>query len=163
MFIFCCALALKGALIFGFYTMELSPEITAYFEKKFADLAAKRIVTPEKPILLKRKGNQEQLDNAQNVLLSVKSAVNAIEGNNKTEALTFLKDAEKELTKRIKHIRIADNSEYGWDTVNKYSGHNLASDSDDDKRIKKAESEAAKERKAREDRRTQRKRYFNVV
>lgn len=46
-------------------------------------------------------------------------------------------------------IRLADSSELGWRTVNEYQSNPLASDSEDEKRIYKAEARAS--RKARKD------------
>ena len=40
----------------------------------------------------------------------------------------------------IKLIRSADKSKAGWDTVNEYISDDLASDSDNDKRIRKTEN-----------------------
>ena len=37
---------------------------------------------------------------------------------------------------------MADSSEAGWQTVDEYEQKNIASDSDDDKRIRKAETSA---------------------
>lgn len=50
-------------------------------------------------------------------------------------------------------IKIADKSAGGWDTVKEYESDELASDSEDDKRLKRAESRAmAKRDKARQGR-----------
>ena len=48
----------------------------------------------------------------------------------------------KALGKRQKHIKVADRSDYGWSTVQHYDLNPLASDSDDEKRLEKAEKEA---------------------
>ena len=52
--------------------------------------------------------------------------------------------------KRIKLIRLSDKSDAGWDTVNEYISDDLASDSDDDKRIRKAENSAQQKQKKRQ-------------
>ena len=46
------------------------------------------------------------------------------------------------VSKRIKAIKLADKSEFGWATVNEYLLDELASDSDDEKRIYLAERRA---------------------
>ena len=61
-----------------------------------------------------------------------------------------MQSAREELQKRLKHIRIADKSEFGWDTVDNYMSDELASNSEDDKRLKKAETEAGAKRKKRQ-------------
>ena len=56
------------------------------------------------------------------------------------------------VSKRIKVIKMADKSDFGWSTVNEYRlSDELASDSDDEKRMYRAERRA--ERKTRERRR----------
>ena len=50
------------------------------------------------------------------------------------------------LTERQKLIQIADRSEFGWGVVAEYTAVELAEDSDDEKRLEKAEKAA--ERKA---------------
>lgn len=50
--------------------------------------------------------------------------------------------------KRIKVIKMADKSDFGWSTVNEYLSDELASNSDDEKRMYRAERRA--ERKAEE-------------
>ena len=47
---------------------------------------------------------------------------------------------------RQKSIRLADRSEFGWSVVTEYDADELAEDSDDEKKIEKAEKAA--ERKA---------------
>ena len=46
------------------------------------------------------------------------------------------------VSKRVKAIKLADKSEFGWATVNEYLSDELASDSDDEKRIYRAERRA---------------------
>ena len=65
------------------------------------------------------------------------------------EAQDSLKKAQQSLDQGIqaiekcqKHIRVADSSDYGWSTVQLYDAHSLAADSEDEKRLKKAEREA---------------------
>ena len=53
-----------------------------------------------------------------------------------------------ELAHRNKLVKLADISDSGWAVVSEYESHQLASDSDDEKRILKAEARAA--RKAKE-------------
>lgn len=63
-------------------------------------------------------------------------------------ALDKAKEAVKEgtelLQKRQKLIKLADRSEYGWDLVKEYESDELAADSDDEKKILKAEKAAEK-------------------
>ena len=55
------------------------------------------------------------------------------------KAADILEEGMAMIDRRNKHIEIADWSEYGWATVEEYEKRALASDSDDDKRMRKAE------------------------
>ena len=56
-------------------------------------------------------------------------------------------EGEKVISERNKLIRIADRSEYGWDTVEEYQDDELAADSDDEKKLFKAEARAGRKRR----------------
>ena len=126
----------------------MDPAIKEYFDSKFAALnAAKKNIYHQKPITLQSKGNQNQLDHANEVLLAIKLAEEYILDGDQENALEKIGAAKKSLEKRIKHIRLADKSPNGWNFIAEYVADDLASDSEDEKRIKRAESEATKKRK----------------
>ena len=58
------------------------------------------------------------------------------------KAKMLLDEGLKSLEKCQKHIKVADRSEFGWAMVKHYDSHPLAADSDDKKRLEKAEKEA---------------------
>ena len=63
----------------------------------------------------------------------------------KTEYLKELLCAEdSQIERRNKLIKLADTSVGGWEAVRQYDSNDLADDSDDDRRISRAESRAAK-------------------
>ncbi|XP_052784408.1 uncharacterized protein LOC128220171 [Mya arenaria] len=78
---------------------------------------------------------------------SVKQILWAIENVKIDYAKEMLADIADKLHVRNKHIRIADTSEGGWETVRQYQSNPLASDSDDESRILKADSRAVRKRK----------------
>ena len=100
-----------------------------------------------------RKGNQQQLDHELEVLDKLDAATSAL--NNKTydKVKAALEEGTGIVSKRIKAIKLADKSEFGWQTVNEYLSDELASDSDDGKRMYRAERRA--ERKIKDKRRRQ--------
>ena len=57
------------------------------------------------------------------------------------KAETLLDEDLKIIEKWQKHIKVADRSEFGWSTVKHYESHLLTADSDDEKRLEKAEKE----------------------
>ena len=113
----------------------------------------------DKPYKFRRKGNEEQYDVNRKALSKLDDA---------TESLAFLTDkplgslfteadvgsvgainssiyeGKDILQHRQKLIKLADKSEVGWKLVDEYESHELADDSDDEKRILKAENRAAR-------------------
>ena len=59
-----------------------------------------------------------------------------------------LKEGERLLVARQKAIRIADRSEFSWATVDEYEEDELVENSDDEKRLYKAEMRAGRKLKA---------------
>ena len=66
---------------------------------------------------------------------------------NLKRAYSECRDAVDDLSHRNKLIRLADMSEAGWAAVDEYEQHALASDSDDEKRIVRAENRALKKQR----------------
>ena len=60
------------------------------------------------------------------------------------KAKTAVEEGEKLINERQKLIRIADRSEHGWATVEEYEEDELAEDSDDEKKLFKAEARAGR-------------------
>ena len=61
-----------------------------------------------------------------------------------------LEEGTQLVEKRIKAIKLVDKSEYGWLTVNEYLSDELASDSEDEKRIYCSERRAEKKVKEKQ-------------
>lgn len=83
---------------------------------------------------------QQSIATAKNELVKMIPA-----GKKEKEALKKLQILWMKVATRQKHIQLADCSNYGWCTVKCYEANLLASDSDDEKSIKKAEKEAQRE------------------
>ena len=97
----------------------------------------------------KKKGNEKQYEVNSQVLDHVQSATSFLAATppQVEKALEELKEGEKKLAHRNKLILIADSAEEGWEVVNEYQRRDLADDSDDDKRIRQAESRASQKRR----------------
>ncbi|XP_052256625.1 uncharacterized protein LOC127861933 [Dreissena polymorpha] len=96
----------------------------------------------------KRKSNEEQYKNNAKILENIDIASTAIDSNNTQSAKEALIEAEKALRQRQKLILMADTSELGWRVVNEYTTNPIASDSEDEKRIQKAEARAIRKAKS---------------
>ena len=104
-----------------------------------------------------RQGNQSQYDFTDTVRGQVQDALSDLErGGSEEAAILSLQKAIEMLERRMRLIKMADRSEYGWAVVAEYEADELAVDSDDEKRIYRAEKEAEKKwlkkRKRQDDR-----------
>ena len=71
------------------------------------------------------------------------------------KAKTALEEGKELITNRQKFIKIADRSEFGWSTVDIYVENELADNSDDEKRLYRAESRAKRKQKTNEEKKKQ--------
>lgn len=96
----------------------------------------------------KRKNNEEQFKYNSKVDLKLEEAANSIDTDKMDEARQHIAEAKSMIAHRQKLIKMADTSELGWRVVNEYEANPLASDSDDERRIYKAEARANRKLKA---------------
>ena len=129
---------------------DLKREVQSVQEKTSHELAQK---ISKSSYQFKRKGNEVQYSFNSGIEESISSAQRELRkitpvGEEQKEAWKkvdgFLDEGIKSLEKRQKHIKVADRSDYGWATVEHYDSHPLADDSDDEKRLEKAEREAGR-------------------
>ena len=109
----------------------------------------------------KKDGLKKQYDIAQSVLNQCKKALVSLKANNSPGAQRQVQAGIDILSERMKELRIADTSDAGWETVNVYRSNPVADDSDDDRRIRKAEK-LAKEKVAAKSRRNRPNRRFSA-
>ena len=96
----------------------------------------------EEVVQLKYKGNQKQYElNAE-----LDSIIESIE----TLIKKYSQEARELIRKRQKLIKIADKSKDGWQVVAEYESDELASDSEDEKRLKKARETASRKRRQKD-------------
>ena len=94
------------------------------------------------------KGNKVQYDFNGELDESINQVVWAIQHDKSDYAVDILKELADKLRRRNKLVRIADTSDGGWETVKLYESNPIASDSEDESRINRAESRALKRKKA---------------
>ena len=102
----------------------------------------------------KGKGNQQQLDHCVKVLDKIEDSIVSLADHSIDSierAKRQLEEGAAELVrKRVKAIKLADKSKFGWAMVTEYLSDDLASNSDDEKRIYRFERRAEKKIKDRQ-------------
>ncbi|CAB3981410.1 Hypothetical predicted protein [Paramuricea clavata] len=111
-----------------------------------ADSRSKRVERQTTGQQLKLAGNKDQfLFNAE-LQNSIKESTELLQHQDVEGALVKLETAQQSLHLRQKKIKLADKSDAGWLAVKEYKAEDLASDSDDEKRIKKAQASAVRKK-----------------
>ncbi|CAG2185378.1 unnamed protein product [Mytilus edulis] len=95
----------------------------------------------------KYEGNKVQHTLNSEFVEDLNQVIWAIEHCKSDYARETVVDVIDKLKKRNKLIKIADSSEGGWDTVRQYETNPVASDTEDENKITKAENRAIKKRK----------------
>ena len=95
----------------------------------------------------KRPGNKIQFQFNSEVQDNIKQCLWALENEKLDYVRELLQESESKVKQRNKLIKIADSSEGGWETVRQYESNPVASNSDDETRISKAEYRAVRKRK----------------
>lgn len=99
----------------------------------------------------KKRGNEEQYKHNAKVMAKIKKANEEMEENRIQEARQKISEGYELIKQRQKLIKLADSSAAGWRAVDEYVKNPIASDSEDEKRISKAQTRAEKKVKRRRD------------
>ena len=98
-------------------------------------------------IKLKFKGNQKQYEINAKLEAILTDISKANEQNNQERVSKLVDEAKALIHRRQKLIKIADRSKDGWRVVEEYESDDLASNSEDEKRLRKAIESAGRKRK----------------
>lgn len=126
-----------------------------FLEEKLEDKGKqieRRSKLDKEVVQLKFKGNQKQFElNAEldTILESIETESESIEPN-LSQIKKLSQEGRQRIRKRQKLIKIADKSKDGWQVVAEYESDELASGSEDEKRLKKAREAASRKRRQKE-------------
>ena len=139
-------------------TNEATENLKTYFDSKFDDIQQqflrengklnKRMKADSK-YKFRYKRNQIQLDFNESICDKVDTIVKLTKNGSQNRASKLAKSIKEDLEKQNKLLKIADKSTAGWGTVEEYLSDDLASNSEDDRKIKGAERRALQKQNIR--------------
>ena len=140
--------------------LDLLNNLTNYFEGRFQEIKQelieenqamcnkmnKRFKVTEHTF--KKAGNRFQFNHNMEVASKVEEAQEYLERKKPSvrKAKEALAEGMSIIDERNKDILVADTSEGGWDTVNEYKKKQIADNSDDDKKLRRADTDALRKR-----------------
>ena len=117
------------------------------FKRQFVQKSASSVESSLKkvkrdPYQFNRKSCEKQFRHQEEVLDRMEEATEALERSDTGIAKENLNQGILLVTNRMKIIKIADRSEYGWATVKEHEADDLAEDSEDERRLYRSERRA---------------------
>ena len=114
----------------------------SYADSSDAQVREIKKIKTDAPMRFKKKANEDQFRFNVKIQDAIEEAKAAAQVNALDKVKDSLQKGENLLKERQKHILLADRSEYGWSTVQEYKKSEIADDSDDEKKMFKAEARA---------------------
>ena len=121
-----------------------------------SEMLAKKLKT-EKSYQFKFSGNQKQFEFNADLDYDIGRIKRAAESKDYAKIKDICSDVRDKIHKHNKCIKLADKSPGGWDTVREYMSDDLVSDTDDEKRIRQAETRAIRKINQRKQENNQRR------
>lgn len=136
---------------------QVIDELKGYFDEKFSDLkrnlqtdsqwiaeATVKKVKKDSNVYFKSISNRKQHEFNSSLIDTLDNVEKAVKLREADKAIGFIGEVKASIKHRNKIIRIADTSEVGWATISEYENLDVADNSDDDRKIRRAEERAKK-------------------
>ena len=118
--------------------------LTSQLEKKRKQIKTESKIEKE-ACDFKFKGNRKQFEFNSSLDTTLTEIAN--NADNPEEVTRLVGEGKEKISKRQKLVKLADRNKDGWLVVQEYESDDLASDSEDEKKIRKAKNAAEKKRK----------------
>lgn len=130
-------------------TLQAAATVAESVTKKVIEQHEEKIKNqhPSRSSTVKSVGNRNQFKFCEDLECTIEKSIKLLESNKNPEAVESLQEGKKLIKKRMKLIKLADRE--NWDVVNEYLTDDMASDSEDEKRINKAIRSANSKREKR--------------
>lgn len=135
----------------GTIVTETTKAVKRSLQEDVQTTVEKKVKQDEIP-KFRRKYNEDQFKHSKAVEKIFDNIKTNLEANDINKATSSVNEGMKLISKRQKHILLADREEDGWEVVKCYEADDLADGTDDEKRIEKSRRQAKtnkKESKAR--------------
>ena len=114
----------------------------SYADSSDAQVCEIKKIKTDETMHFKKKANEDQFRFNAKILDAREEAKAAAQVNALDKVKDSLQKGENLLKEHQNHILLADKSEYGWSTVQEYKKSEIADDSDDKKKMFKAQAQA---------------------
>ena len=116
----------------------------------------------ESQYIWKYEGNKVQFLLNTEFLEDLTQAIWAIDNSKTDYARETITEVIDKIKRRNKLVKIADSSEGGWETVRQYESNPVASNSDDESKLNKADSRAIRKRNAKGKKSASKKAHYSA-
>ena len=134
----------------------LDEKFNSFKQQNEQTQASLRKLSSQPSFKWKKAGNEDQFIFTKEIEVTLDDMADGIQEDDVDKVQRNLEKCKKLVAERQKMIKIADQSPNGWTTVAIYQRNDLAENSDDEKRINRAENAAERKNKAAKKKKSER-------